>query len=92
MQLTLCACVAFVFAYGTKAFTAVLLASRKWSSIEYGYADAVRLLLRADTIRFGAFFGSLVGIFRLTEIAARIGRGRKDQLNLAIAGASLACS
>lgn len=83
-----CYALAFVFAYGTKAFTAVLLASRKWSSIEYGYADAVRLLLRSDTIRFGAFFGSLVGIFRLTEIAARIGRGRKDQLNLAIAGES----
>ncbi|TMW60631.1 hypothetical protein Poli38472_000673 [Pythium oligandrum] len=77
---------AFLLAYGAKAFTAVLLASRKWSSIEYGYADAVRLLLRADTIRFGAFFGSLVGVFRLTELAARLARGQRDRTNLAIAG------
>lgn len=78
---------AFVYAYGAKAFTAVLLASRKWSSLEYGYADAARLLLRADTIRFGAFFGSLVGAFRVTELAARAARGGvRDSKNLAIAG------
>ncbi|GAB9474565.1 hypothetical protein Gpo141_00011685 [Globisporangium polare] len=77
----------FLYAYGAKAFTALLLASRKWSSMEYGYVDAVRLLLRLDTIRFGAFFGSLVGVFRVTEIAARNARGKKDEKNLAIAGA-----
>ncbi|KAF1335615.1 hypothetical protein FI667_g1211, partial [Globisporangium splendens] len=77
----------FLYAYGAKAFTALLLASRKFSSLEYGYVDAVRLLLRVDTIRFGAFFGSLVGVFRLTEIAARLARAKKDQTNLAIAGA-----
>lgn len=78
---------AFVYAYGAKAFTAVLLASRKWSSLEYGYADAARLLLRADTIRFGSFFGSLVGAFRLTELAARVARGgARDSKNLALAG------
>ncbi|KAJ0409683.1 hypothetical protein ATCC90586_007472 [Pythium insidiosum] len=77
----------FVLAYGAKAFTAVLLASRKWSSIEYGYADAVRLLLRQDTIRCGAFFGSLVGLFRLTELTTRRLRGGDhDRTNLAIAG------
>ncbi|GLD91684.1 hypothetical protein PINS_up000217 [Pythium insidiosum] len=77
----------FVLAYGAKAFTAVLLASRKWSSIEYGYADAVRLLLRQDTIRFGAFFGSLVGLFRLTELTTRRLRGGdQDRTNLAVAG------
>ncbi|KAI9906903.1 hypothetical protein PsorP6_004160 [Peronosclerospora sorghi] len=79
---------AFVLAYGAKAFTAVLLASRKWSSLEYGYADAARLLLREDTLRFGAFLGSLVGIFRVTELAIRAARGgQKDAVNLAIAGA-----
>uniref|UniRef100_M4BQZ6 Transmembrane protein 135 N-terminal domain-containing protein n=1 Tax=Hyaloperonospora arabidopsidis (strain Emoy2) TaxID=559515 RepID=M4BQZ6_HYAAE len=79
---------AFVLAYGAKAFTAVLLASRKWSSLEYGYADAARLLLRRDTLRFGAFFGTLVGTFRITELAARAARGgQKDAVNLAIAGA-----
>lgn len=77
----------FLYAYGAKAFTALLLASRKFSSMEYGYVDAVRLLLRVDTIRFGAFFGSLVGVFRLTEVASRIARGKKDERNLAIAGA-----
>lgn len=79
---------AFVLAYGAKAFTAVLLASRKWSSLEYGYADAARLLLRGDTLRFGAFFGSLVGIFRVTELLTRAARGgQRDAVNLAIAGA-----
>ncbi|EEY65879.1 uncharacterized protein PITG_03408 [Phytophthora infestans T30-4] len=79
---------AFLLAYGAKAFTAVLLASRKWSSLEYGYADAARLLLKGDTLRFGAFFGSLVGIFRVTELAARAARGgERDAVNLAIAGA-----
>lgn len=78
--------VVFLYAYGAKAFTALLLASRKWSSMEYGYVDAVRLLLRLDTIRFGAFFGSLVGVFHVTEIAARNARGKKDEKNLAIAG------
>ncbi|DBA03236.1 TPA: hypothetical protein N0F65_011595 [Lagenidium giganteum] len=77
---------AFLYAYGAKAFTAMLMASRKWSSIEYGYADAVRLLLRADTIRFGAFSGSLVGLFRITEIVMRLARGKKDATNLAVAG------
>lgn len=81
---------AFILAYGAKAFTAVLLASRKWSSMEYGYANAVRLLLRIDTIRFGAFFGGLVALFRLTELAARVARGndnsRGDRKNLALAG------
>ena len=28
--------IAFLFAYGAKAFTAVLLASRKWNSLQYG--------------------------------------------------------
>ncbi|CAI5726075.1 unnamed protein product [Peronospora effusa] len=79
---------AFILAYGSKAFTAVLLASRKWSSLEYGYADAARLLLRGDTLRFGAFSGSLVGIFRLTELTTRAARGgTRDAANLAIAGA-----
>lgn len=79
---------AFLLAYGAKAFTAVLLASRKWSSLEYGYADAARLLLRGDTLRFGAFFGSLVGIFRVTELVTRAARGgQRDAVNLAIAGA-----
>ncbi|TYZ64224.1 hypothetical protein PybrP1_005903 [[Pythium] brassicae (nom. inval.)] len=79
----------FLYAYGAKAFTALLLASRKWSSMEYDYVDAVRLLLRLDTLRFGAFFGSLVGVFRLTELAARAARGgKKDETNLAIAGAA----
>ncbi|CAI5733430.1 unnamed protein product [Peronospora destructor] len=79
---------AFVLAYGSKAFTAVLLASRKWSSLEYGYADAARLLLRGDTLRFGAFSASLVGIFRLTELTTRAARGgQRDAANLAIAGA-----
>ncbi|RLN70513.1 hypothetical protein BBJ28_00014384 [Nothophytophthora sp. Chile5] len=79
---------AFLLAYGAKAFTAVLLASRKWSSLEYGYADAARLLLRGDTLRFGAFFGSLVGVFRVTELGARAARGgQRDAINLAIAGA-----
>ncbi|CAI5712313.1 unnamed protein product [Hyaloperonospora brassicae] len=78
---------AFVLAYGAKAFTAVLLASRKWSSLEYGYADAARLLLRRDTLRFGAFFGTLVGTFRVTELAARAARGgQRDAITLAIAG------
>lgn len=78
---------AFLLAYGAKAFTAVLLASRKWSRMEYGgYADAVRLLLRTDTIRFGAFFGALVGAFRLSELVARVARGKSDRTNLAIAG------
>ncbi|RLN21128.1 hypothetical protein BBJ28_00020779 [Nothophytophthora sp. Chile5] len=79
---------AFLLAYGAKAFTAVLLASRKWSSLEYGYADAARLLLRGDTLRFGAFFGSLVGVFRVTELGVRAARGgQRDAINLAIAGA-----
>ncbi|OWZ24669.1 hypothetical protein PHMEG_000191 [Phytophthora megakarya] len=79
---------AFLLAYGAKAFTAVLLASRKWSSLEYGYADAARLLLKGDTLRFGAFFGSLVGIFRVSELATRAARGgQRDAVNLAIAGA-----
>ncbi|KAG3228472.1 hypothetical protein PC129_g1036 [Phytophthora cactorum] len=79
---------AFLLAYGAKAFTAVLLASRKWSSLEYGYADAARLLLKGDTLRFGAFFGSLVGIFRVTELVTRAARGgERDVVNLAIAGA-----
>ncbi|KAH7479145.1 hypothetical protein PRIC1_009303 [Phytophthora ramorum] len=79
---------AFLLAYGAKAFTAVLLASRKWSSLEYGYADAARLLLKGDTLRFGAFLGSLVGVFRVTELAARAARGgQRDAVNLAIAGA-----
>ncbi|CAH0516182.1 unnamed protein product [Peronospora belbahrii] len=79
---------AFVLAYGSKAFTAVLLASRKWSSLEYGYADAARLLLRKDTIRFGIFSGSLVGIFRVTELVTRAARGgKRDAVNLAISGA-----
>ena len=79
---------AFVLAYGSKAFTAVLLASRKWSSLEYGYADAVRLVLQGDTLRFGAFFGSFVGIFRLTELMTRAARGgQRDAANFAIAGA-----
>ncbi|KAG1684071.1 hypothetical protein DVH05_011888 [Phytophthora capsici] len=79
---------AFLLAYGAKAFTAVLLASRKWSSLEYGYADAARLLLKGDTLRFGAFFGSLVGIFRVTELVTRAIRGgERDAINLAIAGA-----
>jgi hypothetical protein len=79
---------AFLLAYGAKAFTAVLLASRKWSSLEYGYADAARLLLKGDTLRFGAFFGSLVGIFRVTELMARAARGgQRDAVSLAIAGA-----
>jgi hypothetical protein len=77
---------AFGYAYGAKAFTAVLLASRKWSTIEYGYADAVRLLLRLDTIRFGSFVGSLVGVFRVTELTSRLIRGKQDRHNLAIAG------
>ncbi|ETI40484.1 hypothetical protein F443_14110 [Phytophthora nicotianae P1569] len=79
---------AFLLAYGAKAFTAVLLASRKWSSLEYGYADAARLLLKGDTLRFGVFFGSLVGIFRVTELVTRAARGgERDAINLAIAGA-----
>ncbi|GMF10329.1 unnamed protein product [Phytophthora lilii] len=79
---------AFLLAYGAKAFTAVLLASRKWSSLEYGYADAARLLLKSDTLRFGAFFGSLVGVFRITELVTRAARGgQRDAVNLAIAGA-----
>ncbi|KAG7396384.1 hypothetical protein PHYBOEH_002304 [Phytophthora boehmeriae] len=79
---------AFLLAYGAKAFTAVLLASRKWSSLEYGYADAARLLLRGDTLRFGAFLGSLVGAFRVTELLVRAARGgQRDGVNLAIAGA-----
>ncbi|KAG6975071.1 hypothetical protein JG688_00002760 [Phytophthora aleatoria] len=79
---------AFLLAYGAKAFTAVLLASRKWSSLEYGYADAARLLLKGDTLRFGAFFGSLVGIFRVTELVTRAARGgERDVVNFAIAGA-----
>ena len=79
-------CAAFSFAYGAKAVTAVLMASRKWSSLEGGYAEAIHLLHRPDTVRFGLFFGSLVGVFRLTEIASRVARGRKDRINLAIAG------
>lgn len=78
---------AFVYAYGAKAFTALLLASRRWSSLEYGYADAARLLLRADTLRFGAFFGSLVGVYRFSELAVRCTRnGERDATTRAIAG------
>ncbi|CEG47489.1 Uncharacterized conserved protein [Plasmopara halstedii] len=79
---------AFLLAYGAKAFTAVLLTMRKWSSLEYGYTDAARLLLKQDTLRFAFFGGSLVGIFRVTELVARIARGGdRDTVNLAIAGA-----
>uniref|UniRef100_K3W754 Transmembrane protein 135 N-terminal domain-containing protein n=1 Tax=Globisporangium ultimum (strain ATCC 200006 / CBS 805.95 / DAOM BR144) TaxID=431595 RepID=K3W754_GLOUD len=78
---------AFLYAYGAKAFTALLLAARKWSSFRSGATGALRQLVETDTLRFGAFVGSLVGAFRVTEIAARIARGTKDQTNLAIAGA-----
>jgi hypothetical protein len=58
---------AFLMAYGANAFTAL----RKLGSSDYGgYTDAVRLLLHANTIRFGAFFGSVAGVFRLTELEA----------------------
>lgn len=62
----------FVFAYSAKAVTAVLLASRKWSTIRFALFDATRLFLRRDTIRFGCFMGCLVGSFRMTEALLRL--------------------
>ncbi|KAF1335616.1 hypothetical protein FI667_g1212, partial [Globisporangium splendens] len=78
---------AFLYAYGAKAFTALLMAARKWDSFRSGAAGALRQLVQTDTLRFGAFVGSLVGVFRVAEIVARVARGTKDQTNLAIAGA-----
>lgn len=77
---------AFVLAYGAKAFTALLLALRKWSNFKSGSKSALLQLVDPDTVRFGAFMGSLVGVFRFGEIAARLVRGKKDETNLAIAG------
>lgn len=77
---------AFVLAYGAKAFTALLLALRKWRDFKSGSKSALLQLVDPDTVRFGAFMGSLVGTFRFGEIAARLVRGKKDETNLAIAG------
>ncbi|KAF0687199.1 Aste57867_21055 [Aphanomyces stellatus] len=78
---------AFVLAYGAKAFTALLLASRKWGMNTNSYADALRLLSQGDTVRFGAFVGLLVGSFHATEVVLKYVRGSDDPLNKAIAGA-----
>ncbi|RHY58165.1 hypothetical protein DYB34_001651 [Aphanomyces astaci] len=82
---------AFVLAYGAKAFTAVLLASRKWGVDDTNsYADALRLLSQSDTLRFGGFVGALVGSFRGTEVLLNYVRGPcapDDATHKAIAGA-----
>lgn len=77
---------AFVLAYGAKAFTALLLALRKWRDFKSGSKSALLQLVDPDTVRFGAFMGSFVGTFRFGEIASRLVRGKKDETNLAIAG------
>ena len=67
----------------------MLLSSRKWSSIHYGYADALRLLLKTDTIRFGVFFGTLVGTYRIAQLLLVLVRGDTEEIRLtnrAIAG------
>lgn len=74
----------FAFAYGAKALTALLLASRKWNTLSY--ADAMRVLLKKDTLRFGAFLGTLVATFRFVEALGRIVRNKNDHINHAIAG------
>ncbi|RHY26575.1 hypothetical protein DYB32_007484 [Aphanomyces invadans] len=82
---------AFVLAYGAKAFTALLLASRKWGVDDTNsYADALRLLSQSDTFRFGGFVGALVGSYRATEIVLNYVRGPctpDDATHKAIAGA-----
>ncbi|OQR83515.1 hypothetical protein ACHHYP_14607 [Achlya hypogyna] len=80
---------AFVYAYGAKAATALLLASRKWGMNTTSYADALRLLSKADSIRFGLFVGAMVGSFRAAEVLVNTVRGvhPEDRINKAIAGA-----
>ncbi|KDO26186.1 hypothetical protein SPRG_08548 [Saprolegnia parasitica CBS 223.65] len=80
---------AFLYAYGAKAATALLLASRKWGMNTASYADALRLLSKADSIRFGLFVGTMVGSYRAAEVVANRVRGvhHDDRINKAIAGA-----
>ncbi|OQS04199.1 hypothetical protein THRCLA_03554 [Thraustotheca clavata] len=80
---------AFLYAYGAKAATALLLASRKWGMNTTSYADALRLLSKADSIRFGLFVGTMVGSYRAAEILANHVRGihPEDRVNKAFAGA-----
>ncbi|KAG9415463.1 hypothetical protein AC1031_008906 [Aphanomyces cochlioides] len=80
---------AFVLAYGAKAFTALLLASRKWGMNTHSLADALRLLAQADTLRFGGCVGVMVGSFHATEIILNYVRGNDpdSRLHKAIAGA-----
>ncbi len=74
-----------VLAYGAKAFTAFLLASRRWHTGD-GYLHAIRLLLQRDTIRFGGFVSCFVASFRITELSSRHWRHKKDKWNLVLAG------
>lgn len=71
---------------GVKALSSLLLAVQRRRHGQYVRMDGFHRLINKDTLRFGAFMGSLVAVFRGTEMVLRRRRGERTRIDLAIAG------
>lgn len=72
--------------FGVKLLSSLLVAAHRPRLRRDVWMDEIHHFIDKDALRFGAFMGSLVAVFRATEIILRRCRGERTRMHLAIAG------